>query len=62
MTDELRSQAARLMGQATSARKKRAVRANGKLGGRPKGSKDTKPRKRRSQDDSGPRYEPIDET
>ena len=35
-----------LGGAKTSARKRRAVKANGKLGGRPKGSKDSKPRKR----------------
>ena len=36
----------RLGGLSTSAAKRRAVRANGKKGGRPKGSKDSYPRKR----------------
>jgi hypothetical protein len=42
----------RLGGAATrglsTPQKRRASRANGKLGGRPKGSKDKKPRKRSS--------------
>lgn len=35
-----------LGGSVTSSAKARAVRANGKLGGRPKGAKDSKPRTR----------------
>jgi hypothetical protein len=38
---ETRSEAARLMGAVRSERKASAVRANGKLGGRPKGSTQT---------------------
>ena len=37
----------RLGGLAKSADKAQAVRENGKLGGRPAGKKDSKPRKRR---------------
>lgn len=44
--EKLRSEAARLMGSMTSARKKRTSSANGKLGGRPKGSKDSYQRMR----------------
>ena len=36
----------RLGGLAKSAAKAKAVRENGKLGGRPRGSKDSKPRKK----------------
>lgn len=36
--EEARHQAARLMGQARSERKRAAVRENGKKGGRPRGS------------------------
>jgi hypothetical protein len=39
----------RLGGLAKSAAKTQAVRENGKLGGRPAGKKDSKPRKRRIQ-------------
>lgn len=41
-----RSEGARRAGSATSDRKARAVRRNGKKGGRPVGSKDSKPRTR----------------
>lgn len=41
------SEAARLLGSMTSSRKRRTSKANGKLGGRPKGSTDSKPRERR---------------
>lgn len=41
------SEAARMLGSMTSTRKKRTSKANGKLGGRPKGSTDSKPRERR---------------
>jgi hypothetical protein len=37
----------RYLGQQKSPAKARASRENGKLGGRPVGSKDSKPRKRR---------------
>jgi hypothetical protein len=37
----------RLGGLAKSKAKAKAVRENGKLGGRPKGKKDSKPRKKR---------------
>jgi hypothetical protein len=37
----------RLGGSVSSPAKRRAVKANGKKGGRPKGSKDSSPRKRR---------------
>jgi hypothetical protein len=40
------SEAARLLGSMTSSRKKRTSKANGKLGGRPKGSKDSYQRTR----------------
>jgi len=38
----------RLGGSVSSPAKRRAVRANGRKGGRPKGSKDKVPRKRRA--------------
>jgi hypothetical protein len=38
---------ARILGSRTSTRKKRTSKANGKKGGRPKGSTDAKPRERR---------------
>lgn len=41
------AKAGALGGAATSPAKRRAVKANGKLGGRPKGAKDSYPRKRR---------------
>ena len=40
--------AASIMGRAKSERKTAACKENGKRGGRPKGRKDTKPRKKRS--------------
>lgn len=42
-----RTEGAQALGKATSERKKRTSKANGKLGGRPKGSTDSKPRERR---------------
>ena len=42
----------RLGGLAKSKAKAEAVRENGKLGGRPLGKKDTKPRKKKSTDES----------
>jgi hypothetical protein len=39
----------RLGGKAKSEAKAQAVRENGKLGGRPLGKKDSKPRKQKSQ-------------
>lgn len=46
-SEEARAEAARLMGSARSARKTAAVRENGKLGGRPKGSTQTPEAKER---------------
>jgi hypothetical protein len=42
----------RLGGLATSKTKAKAVRENGKLGGRPLGKTDSKPRKKQSTDES----------
>jgi hypothetical protein len=39
----------RFLGSQTSTAKAKAARQNGKRGGRPVGSKDAKPRKRRKQ-------------
>jgi hypothetical protein len=46
MTDEIASQAAKILGARRSRKKSIAARENGKRGGRPKGSKDRIPRKR----------------
>jgi hypothetical protein len=60
--DELRSEAARLLGSITSPRKKRTSAANGKLGGRPKGSKDSYQRTRKSSKAlSDTHYEPLED-
>jgi hypothetical protein len=65
MTDNLISEAARLMSKskAGQARAARASRANGKLGGRPKGSKDSYQRTRKSAKrlPMDTHYEPIED-
>ena len=45
--EKLISEAMKLLGSRRTPAKIKAARKNGKLGGRPVGSKDSKPRKRR---------------
>ena len=62
MTDEKRSEAARLMGRAKSKKKERAARKNAEKAGRPKGSKDSYQRTRgKGKTSKGMRYEPAED-